>query len=313
MDFLDGTISQYIEELQKNNKYLSLEFDEQEAIEQEFIKGVESLTGSIEEMLQKELKGVKLSFTDDLQIGMKASLKIKDGYRGQIQCSRLLLMCEYQMFYQMNYENIVIDGKNIDNIRKMQFHLAFYGMLYHEIAHIYKGHLYLYDKWEVEQTVEKRFLDIQTLEWDADCYAASQLANVVYRMNNDILKNDNSDFALQIMIGAIHGMMFWQRQKQDFCDMDSKQHPPIFYREMAMISSLGELLGSMDKVKKYLLGYEIEFIKVFKMDKIDVERYLNDSVLNKEKLGEIEDNWNIIKVLLEQYSLFPLNDADELF
>jgi len=107
--------------LAKNNLYSKLDFEEQENIEKEMINCVEMQTKIIEDLLPEKYKGIKLQFTSNNELRIHASLYNGDDYRGVIECSRLLLMCNYQMFFQMDYSEIVWDGKNIDAIRMMQF------------------------------------------------------------------------------------------------------------------------------------------------------------------------------------------------
>lgn len=130
----------------------------------------------------------------------------------------------------MDYSNIVSDGKNIDNIKMILFNMSMMCMFYHELAHIYRGHLGLYNVWKDEGSLEQHCLDIQTLEWDADNYAATQMADWTTRVKKALLVDDRSDFAMKMACGAIHGMMYWQRQENDFCNISNKEHLPIFYR-----------------------------------------------------------------------------------
>jgi len=187
-------------------------------------------------------------------------------------------------------------------------------MIYHEIAHIYRGHLSLYGKWEKEKSVEKHYLDIQTMEWDADCYAASQLAKVVDMLNKGVLINDTTDFALQVILGSILGMMFWERQKDDFDKVYENEHPPMYYREIAIIATMSDLLHcEKEKAERYVIGYEKAFSKVFGIDVRKSDTYFLNAVKNKDMLKKIEENWDVVKEQLKTFSVFPLEEVDELF
>ena len=233
-------------------------------------------------------------------------------YRGCIRCSRLFLIGTYQMFYAMDYNNILSDGKNVGNIKKMLFNMSMMCIFYHELSHIYKGHILLYSAWFKERTINEHYLDIQTLEWDADNYAATQMADWVIRVRKELLFDDKSDFAMKIACGAIHGMMYWQRQNDDFYDVDNKEHPPIFYREMSMLKCIGDLCGNLEKMITYILGYEIEFNKLRGISTDEVKKYFEDSEEHSNHLKKVEQNWEIIKCQLEALSIFSLQELERM-
>ena len=216
------------------------------------------------------------------------------------------------MFYAMDYNNILSDGKNVGNIKKMLFNMSMMCIFYHELSHIYKGHILLYSAWFKERTINEHYLDIQTLEWDADNYAATQMADWVIRVRKELLFDDKSDFAMKIACGAIHGMMYWQRQNDDFYDVDNKEHPPIFYREMSMLKCIGDLCGNLEKMITYILGYEIEFNKLRGISTDEVKKYFEDSEEHSNHLKKVEQNWEIIKCQLEALSIFSLQELERM-
>lgn len=91
---------------------------------------VEEFSKNIETILQSDSKGVKLSFYDDTEFKMFAKLEMTSGYRGIINCSRLLIIGTYQRFYSMDYSNLVIDNKNVENIKNILFNMAFMCLFY---------------------------------------------------------------------------------------------------------------------------------------------------------------------------------------
>ena len=215
----------------------------------------------------------------------------------------------YEMFYGMSYEEIIIDGKNV---KKILFMHALYCMMWHEIAHIYKGHLQLLDSWEKEGTRKEHRLDIQTLEWDADAFAATKEAEFIKLCRNEILPNDKTDFATKMICGAIHGMIYWQRTSRDFEEMEAKEHPPYLFREVAILSSISELLGNKEDILQYIVGYENAFNRVLNVPNELVKKYFDEAVQENNYLSNISGRWHELKKELTKYSLFPLDDIESL-
>lgn len=312
MEFMDGSLKNYIDELKQNNLYGKLSFEEQEIIEKELKNSVETFSHNIEKELGSNLHGVQLKFNDNVELKIDSCLIPDSVYRGIIHCSRLLIIANYQMFYGMDYANIVVDGKNIDNIKFLLFNMSMMCMFYHEIAHIYRGHLNLYKQWKEQRSIEQHFLDIQTLEWDADSYAATQIAAWVEQINHEVLYLDKTDFSMKIAAGAIHGMMYWQRANTDYDEIHKKEHPPIFYREISMFNCIGELHSNMKRIMEYIKGYENEFNKLRGNKYFDSRRYFMGSKENASWIKNIEDNWKVVKSWLRKFSIMPLDDIDSL-
>ncbi len=308
MEFMGDNLTSYAQGLLKENLYMGLEFEEQEKLETMLRQAVEVLSQNIEIQLRCGGKGVKFELYDDTRFRICSELTETNGYRGVIRCSRLLVIGTYQMFYCMDYSNIVSDGKNIENIKLILFNMSMMCMFYHELAHIYKGHLGLCNIWKNEGSLEQHCLDIQTLEWDADNYAATQMANWISRVKKELLVDDRSDFAMKMACGAIHGMMYWQRQENDFCNISTKEHLPIFYREVIMLKCIGELLENLHDISSYILEYEIEFKRIQGISYNEAKAYFNSSDGNEGYISKIKNNWENIKKCLIPYSIFPLNE-----
>lgn len=313
MNYLEGTYSDLVKKLYDQNLYSLLSYEEKEKIENLLIEMVSSVSQGYEKKVGKNAYcGVELKFSDEVKFSIKSSLLQNEKYRGRITCTRLSVIAMYEMFYGMNYDEIIIDGKNVENIKKILFMHALCCMMWHEIAHIYKGHLQLLDTWEKEGTRKQHRLDLQTLEWDADALAATREAEVIKMYRNEILQNDKTDFATKIICGAIHGMTYWQRTSEDFEEMETKEHPPYLFREAAILSGISELLGNKEDILQYIVGYENAFNRVLNVPNELVMKYFDEAVQERNYLSSISGRWDELKKELMKYSLFPLEDIESL-
>lgn len=313
MNYLEGTYSDLVKKLYDQNLYSLLSYEEKEKIENLLIEMVSSVSQGYEKKVGKNAYcGVELKFSDEVKFSIKSSLLQNEKYRGRITCTRLSVIAMYEMFYGMNYDEIIIDGKNVENIKKILFMHALCCMMWHEIAHIYKDHLQLLDTWEKEGTRKQHRLDLQTLEWDADALAATREAEVIKMYRNEILQNDKTDFATKIICGAIHGMTYWQRTSEDFEEMETKEHPPYLFREAAILSGISELLGNKEDILQYIVGYENAFNRVLNVPNELVMKYFDEAVQERNYLSSISGRWDELKKELMKYSLFPLEDIESL-
>lgn len=99
--------------------YNLLSYEEKEEIENLLIEMVSSVTQGYEKEVGKnEYCGVELKFSDEVKFSIKSSLLQNEKYRGRITCTRLSVIAMYEMFYGMSYEEIIIDGKNVENVKK---------------------------------------------------------------------------------------------------------------------------------------------------------------------------------------------------
>lgn len=310
MEFMNSTLQKFVNELAQDNLYIKLDYDQQERIEGQIKDNVEKISKEFERELGSGLEGVEFKLFDDIKFEMSAKLNNHGMFRGTIFCSRLLLIGMYQMFYQMDYKNIIVDGKNIKEVKEVLFILAMMCMVFHEFAHIYKGHLQLYNRWVTDKEIEKKYLDVQTLEWDADSFAATKIAEWISNVNKTIVTQDKTDFAMKIACVAIHGMMYWQRTDIDFDEIERKAHPPIFYREVAMLKCIGDLRNNYDDILRYITSYENEFNRIIGVESPDIKKYFEHSKESNGHMRKIENNWEKIKNNLQNYSLFPLEEME---
>lgn len=132
----------------------------------------------------------------------------------------------------------------------------------HEIAHLFKGHnqfifgdnvkdirLYADDN---ADSVGLDKLTYQTIEYDADTFAISQIIHRAnYELINDakimrILKNKENLYKLVKI--AIHGLLYLLRQDDifDFRKEIEYEHPPIIIREALIFNSMGAVMEKYD-------------------------------------------------------------------
>lgn len=313
MDYLEGTYDDLIKKLYNYNLYNLLSYEEKEVIENSLMEMVSTLSQNYERQAKKSVYcGVELKFSDEVKFSIKSTLLQHGEYRGRITCTRLSIIAMYELFYGMSYDEIIIDGKNIENVKHILFRIALCCMIWHEIAHIYKGHLQLLDNWEKEGTRKQHRFDIQTLEWDADAFAATKAAECIKSYRNEILPNDNTDFSTKVVCGAIHGMIYWQRTSEEFKKMETREHPPYLFREISMLSSIGELLDNKKDILQYIVGYEKAFNRALNVPDKVVMRYFNEAVQQNSYEGIILGRWCKLKKELMKYSLFPLDDIESL-
>ena len=185
-------------------------YDEKRNYDKILDEYVQQVSGYFEKEINSSIDGVEFLIVDEKSFSVKASLG-EEKHRGKIVFSRLIIVAMYEMFYSMDYKGIVVDGKNIEIIKEMLFKFALFSVLLHEMAHIYRGHVGLYGYWEKHNLIESHILDIQTLEWDADCMSATNIAKVINLRKKEILPDVTIDFITKIMCGAICGAMYWQR------------------------------------------------------------------------------------------------------
>lgn len=306
MDYSEQTRKDLIEKLCKNNLYLNVDEDTKDANEAMLIEFVQKVSANFEQCINSSRIGVDLEFVDVEIFSVKASI-INGKYRGKITFSRLIIIAMYEMFYAMDYTNIVVDGKNIDIIKEMMFKWALFSILLHELAHIYRGHISLFKQWEMENTIDVHFLDIQTLEWDADSMAATNLARLINYFKKEVIPKDDTDFITKIMCGAIYGAMYWQRFIDDFEYINKKRHPAPIYRALTMIDCIGDLVENKEDILEYILGYENEFNRVFCFSDENIVNEWRNAYNNSDILFLYFERWDDLKKKLEEYSVIPLD------
>lgn len=314
MKFIDNnSYREIVNKLAKENQYMKLDEEKRDIIEKNFIELVRNVSQQIEHGIEnkiKKYKGVNI-IIDDSQDVIKIDtslLKQSDEYRATISISKLLIIANYEIFHAIKYEKMpnMIGGSEF--FGEMGFNLSMRCMIMHELAHIYKGHLKLYDKWKEEGTLKEHLLDIQTLEWDADSFAATELAELLGAMKYKF-SNFNYNY-MKIFVGAIHGMIFWQRLKKDFESIKSNKHLPMFYREAAILACITDLQGERENVNEYVLEFENNFSAVFGCMTEERNKYFMSAIeeANRGVFDEVIKNWDKLKEELRMYSIFPLDE-----
>ncbi len=304
MDYLDKDLNAVKESL-RENLFTKLDYDEQENVRCELREIIEGSSKTIDKQLGKDAKGIVAVFDYDDRFSISAKLLNDDSkYRGEIHVSNLLIIAMYEIFYSMSLENIVTDSGQEKLVRKMLLMCAFIWLINHEIAHIYKGHLRLYQSWKDKKELDQHKVDIRTMEWDADCYSATYIAGFVYAISNDIGRTN----AERLICAALHGAMYWMRENSDFEDIDKKDHLPYIFREITMIATMFDLTSDRNIGMSLLISYEKEFNKIFKISSKSAEAHYQEMVHKYIYLKEVEDNWEDVKEMLEPFSLVPLEE-----
>lgn len=309
MNILNEKLLARTNTLIENNLYRKLPFEEQEKHEKLFKENCEFLSRLIENSFdlesRRDVVTVEYQYSMDPQAN---ALLMLNKTRGKIKVNTGLITHLYEMFYSLDYTNLVSDGKNIDNIKQLLFSTAMNIIIVHELAHIYYGHLSLKEKLEMEKDSNYN-LDMQTLEWDADSFAVTKLYEVI---NEDKVNNSElvKDLKFMILIGSIHGMMFLFRQADDFDKQNP--HPPCLIREVGMLMCAKDLFKKEnDDIIKITQFYENEFNRQFKISEKENETYMIRLLEHKEVLLDIDNNYDKrIKYLLKPFSLLKLERMD---
>ena len=304
MDYLDKDLNAVKESLEEN-LFTKLDYDEQENIFYELREIIEGSSKAIEEKMEKNTQGVVAVYDYDDRFSISAKLLNDDSeYRGEIHVSNLLIIAMYEIFYSMSLENIVADSGQEKIVRKIMFMCAFIWLINHEMAHIYKGHLKLYQSWKDKKELDQHKVDMRTMEWDADCFSATSIAGFALVLSNDIGQTN----AERLIYAALHGAMYWMRESSDFEDIDKKDHLPYMFREISMIATMFDLTSDRNTGMSILISYEKEFNKIFNISNKSAESYYQEMVDNYSFLQEVEDNWENVNGLLEPFSLVPLEE-----
>lgn len=160
---------------------------------------------------------------------------------------------------KIKYTLILSDSTVLNNIAEYMSMFAIKWIIAHEIGHAYNGHTNYYCK--VRRRIKEIgipsednfkefiqcFLDLQTMEMDADTFASSQImteAIFLYKAGlNRKLKIQNNIDVLKLPIFAIHGALYLMR---DYNTLNTffVEHPPAFVRESQAIGAAKATLES---------------------------------------------------------------------
>jgi hypothetical protein len=307
MNILNEVSQNWINKLLKDNLYSKLEYEDklwfENFIKQEIFYWTELIEKHINKNYEKS-DAVEVDFIDEMMASARTSL-VGNARRGKITISRGLLIQLYEIIYSLDYSNIVSDGKNIDNIKKLILITSLRFVIYHEIAHIYYGHIKLKKKWEDEKN--KNFkLNVCTLEWDADAFAVTKIHENIRSFSQNS-SDQETDLMTKICLSAIHIMFYLYRQENDFNEIESLDHPPCLFREQAILSTLDDLGG----VKwEYISFLEEDLNRQFEILESENMKYINKLIANESFLSDIERNWQNVKYQLKEVSLLPIEGVD---
>lgn len=215
---------------------------------------------------------------------------------------------------EIKSEMVLSDNSIINNVAEYMAMFAIKWIIAHEIGHAFNGHTKYYleirkklDGEVNEDTKEQLFLDLQTMEMDADTFAINRIIDVVmdlYKKNDKILSIlKNQKDLLKLVVFSIHGVFYLFRDS-DLYTSTKIEHPPTAIRECFVIDSMKEALLKNYKFKvdhQYLVK-DIGKIEKFicQVDGKNNERYIRYienfySQIN-EYIKKIQDNFknNII-------------------
>lgn len=146
------------------------------------------------------------------------------------------------------------------------------------------------------------------MEWDADCYSATKVAEFALKLSEDV----GQENAEKLICVALHGAMYWMRENSDFEAIDKKDHLPCLLREISMIATMFDLVSDRNEGIKILISYEREFNKIFNISKEIAEVYYQKMIFSYSFLKEVEDNWENVKEMLEPFSILPLDELETI-
>ncbi|MBQ9119653.1 MAG: hypothetical protein IJY09_06310 [Lachnospiraceae bacterium] len=247
-------------------------------------------------------KGVQLEFVDTPSFQLHSRFLTDDDYRAVILFPRLQLMAMYQLFFQLKGRDALALGEDVRLVRWSMFYVAICCVLQHELAHIYRGHLYLRQFWK--ENWEQHILDWKTLEWDADRFVAEVLAEYwgVWKENKG---KEETGLGIQMLCGTLHGMMFWQRRQENLC-ADVEREQQILVRECAILQRMPVLYERQQEVLEYIQAYEEEFRRVFKNNgALELPHNIFEV---SSALQELQSHWEKIKKELQPYAMMLLEE-----
>ncbi|NFL34503.1 hypothetical protein FDB64_05335 [Clostridium botulinum] len=206
-------------------------------------------------------------------------------------------------------EMILSDNKQRNNIAEYMAMFTIKFLIAHEIGHAFNGHTSYYlevrrkiiDSKEKGENLEKLYLDLQTMEYDADVFAANRLVDEIRNLfiTNDkilsIIKKEKDIF--QMLKYSIHGLFYLFRD-YDTQNYRIKEHPPALVRECMVLDSI---MWAFKKNYMYTLDQE-ELINIAEIEKnIWIAEKKNDEKYNQylkiftneaaNYSNEINNNW----------------------
>lgn len=196
----------------------------------------------------------------------------------------------------LSYEMIITDNVKLNNIAEYMSMLALKFLIAHELGHSYNGHAG-YSRVVIEKIkglkektnldiseLEPSYLDLQTLEMDADIFAINKIVDIAMDMlqtNDKITSYLNESNLIKLILYSIHGI-FYLIRNMDLKNYKYKVHPPTYIREALIIDSMVVYLE-----KRYNTKLPTDFFKDYGV--IDKYFYLAENKTNDEFLKYIID------------------------
>ena len=222
-------------------------------------------------------------------------------------------------------------------------------LICHELGHILNGHIDLIEKWTdipfisemVSYDKESKFLDSQTLELDADCYAANiGIKSIIGRyedkmnLNKDIQPYFNSlEDALFLWTFSIYTLFrFLGNTVYDFNKLENYRHPYPGFRQEYILALIPTIILNTEYSQSFDLEKSVYAVKEFE----DAIKFIKEGAVTWDFVNDlhpapikcaytkkgwnhiyqIENNWRNIRPQLECYSkvnlapVVPLNEEE---
>lgn len=157
----------------------------------------------------------------------------------------------------INTEMMLSDNKIINNISEYMAMFATKFLVAHEIGHIYNGHTEYYksicEKIKNKNgDIESLYLDLQTMEMDADAFAINRMVDEVFRLSksNDKIFSllNNKIEIIKILEAAIHGVFYIFRDYDKDVNYKLRKHPSAYAREMMVLDAMKQAFMNHYKI-----------------------------------------------------------------
>lgn len=161
-----------------------------------------------------------------------------------------------------------------NNIAEYMSMFAIKFLVSHEMGHLYNGHseLYLATREAIkneklkykpsDDILQSSYLDLQTMEWDADCFGICRVIDEVmhmYRNNDKILSYFKEPVDLLRLVAYSIHCIFIRFRNIDTKSYKYKEHPPSLVREASIFDAI---IHHLIKQYKYDCPKEVLFEKI---------------------------------------------------
>lgn len=231
----------------------------------------------------------------------------------------------------MEIEIVFSDDKNSNSIAEYMAMFAIKWIIAHEVGHAFNGHTAYYSEVRKkiqseknEEEIAKLFLDLQSMEMDADAFAVNRIIDVamdLYKKDDKIFKLlKNKQDILKLIICSVHAIFFIFRNC-DVYDCMKTEHPPTFIRECLVLGAMKQGL-----LKKYNVIVDDDYMMndIGKIENLicDIEGKKNEDYINyinnfhqeiKKYMTRIQSNFkNNIIYKINDESRLPIEGIDYL-